>query len=133
MSRKIIYGFSRLFGFPFYTKKGVSLLLKMTNKIKEVEQTPGDGLTFTINHYKDGWIATCKELPNIYTSGTEIDPSFALVGEYARDALFTAFGMPAYMSNPKLFTSPQEEVEEIRQRQTQDTQNFSIDTGFAHA
>lgn len=76
--------FARLFG----NNTDITLDEKV-RVIRELEKI--GGLSFKINVDKEGWVATCKEIPGIIAANTNPNPSNEEIESQIRDAVFTAF------------------------------------------
>ncbi|GEM_PF-1689231 len=98
--RLIQHSLAKMFGFPIDPRKNERVL----NMAKKIE-TLG-GLQFQIRVGKQGWIAECKNLDGILTGGNSDSPSINEIDKNIKDAIFSAFGIPAYLCDERMIMSP---------------------------
>jgi len=81
--------------FPLKPEKNANFI----NMIDTIESL--NGLVFDISFYDNEWVAECRNLKGIVTGGERNNNSVEKLEENIKDAVFSAFGVPAYLCNGK--------------------------------
>lgn len=127
MMKQIQYTIAKYLGFPmfFASKSDIQKLISMAKDIGDV------GLEFEITHNQRGWVAQCIQNRCISTGGIESDPTSEEISDAVKDAIFTAYDIPAYLCNPNLLLNESEMIQTIKRRSSQS--QFTFNSNFAYA
>jgi hypothetical protein len=111
MFRKTQYNLAKFFNFPIEAEHNYRVQ-NMRNEIQRM----GGSLRFKIQKNSEGWIAECENLKGIITGGTNPKATDEEINSQIKDAIFTAFGIPPYLSKESLIKNTGEPavVEEER-------------------
>lgn len=107
MWRRIQYNLAKLFNFPIKPESDH----RIRNLQVALEQH--GGFHFKIERHKDGWTAECEDVKGIITGGTNPNPTQEEVDSQIKDAIFTAFGVPAYLSKDSLIRNVEKPAKEL--------------------
>ncbi len=105
MFRKTQYNLAKLFNFPIEAERNYRVQ-GMRNEIQKM----GGSLRFKVQKNSEGWIAECENLKGIITGGTDSKTTDEEINSQIKDAIFTAFGIPPYLSKDSLLKNTGEPV-----------------------
>jgi predicted RNase H-like HicB family nuclease len=97
MWKQIQYNLSRIFILPFIDVEKNPRIQKMKSGFEKA----GGTLIFTVKIYDNEWVAECKQIKGIVTGGKG-SPTQEEVDDNVKDAIFTSFGIPAYLCKDSL-------------------------------
>lgn len=103
------YNIAKALNYPFNPQGDI----RVHAMLSEFERR--GGLKFNISRHKDGWMAECTNVAGIITGNTNPKPSDEEIDMYIKDAIFSAFGIPAYLCNSKLIKSDLSNVTEEKE------------------
>ena len=98
MLRKTQYNLAKLFNFPINVERNY----RVQSMQKEIHKM--GGLKFKIQKNSEGWIAECENFKGIITGGVNPKATDEEMNSQIKDAIFTAFGIPPYLSKDNLIT-----------------------------
>lgn len=107
MWRHIQYNLAKLFNFPIKPESD----RRVQNLLAEIERQ--GNLHFKIESHKNGWTAECENIKGIITGGANPNPTQEEIDSQIKDAIFTAFGVPAYLSNDSLIRNVEKPAKEL--------------------
>ena len=96
MLRKTQYNLAKLFNFPIKAERNYRIQT-MLNEIRKM-----GGLRFKIQKNDEGWTAECENFKGIITGGVNPKVTDEEINSQIKDAIFTAFGIPPYLSKDSL-------------------------------
>jgi len=97
MFRKIQYNLAKLLNFPINPEMD-----HRVQNMRTVIERVGGHLNFSVQRHHDGWTAECREIKGIITGGNTANPTDQEINDSIRDAIFSAFGVPAYLCKDDL-------------------------------
>ncbi len=124
MWRNIQYNIAKILGFSF--KRGYGRVIRMKDDIGN-----HGGLTFNISINSRGWIAKCAEIPAIITGSDESKPSDEEIENLVKDAIFSAYNIPPYLSDDRLIKKESDFLKELKDRSSM-TERFGFDNQVAY-
>ncbi|MEK7673812.1 MAG: hypothetical protein AAB371_01275 [Patescibacteria group bacterium] len=104
MLRKTQYNLAKFFNFPIEAERNYRVQ-SMHNEIQKI-----GGLKFKIQKNNEGWIAECDNPKGIITGGTNPKVTDEEINSQIKDAIFTAFGIPPYLSKDSLLRKTGEPI-----------------------
>ncbi len=105
MFRKTQYNLAKFFNFPIEAERNYRVQT-MHNEIRRM----GGSLRFKIQKNSEGWTAECENFKGIITGGTDPKATDEDINSQIKDAIFTAFGIPPYLSKDSLVKNTGEQV-----------------------
>lgn len=107
MWRQLQYNLAKLLNFPIKPESDV----RVRNMLVALEQQ--GSFHFKIERHKNGWTAECENVKGIVTGGTNPDPAQEEIDAQIKDAIFTAFGVPAYLCKDNLIRNTEKPATEL--------------------
>ena len=104
MLRKTQYNLAKFFNFPIEAERNYRVKT-MQNDIRRM-----GGLKFKIEKNNEGWIAECKNFKGIITGGINPKVTDEEINSQIKDAIFTTFGIPSYLSKDSLIRNTEEPI-----------------------